>query len=75
MESSLGRCHANVFRDTVVQDTFAEVVGLSLSSVGTSELPINFVQVIGKQNHAANYAFAWGNLGDILDTSEKEEKV
>ena len=75
MKSSLGRCNANVFRNTVVQDAFAKVVGLGLSSVGTSELPIDLVHVIGEQNHAADYAFTWSNLGDILDTSEKEEEV
>ena len=75
METSLGRCNANVFGDTVVQNTFAKVVGLGLSSVGTSEFPINLVQVIGEQNHAANYAFTWGHLGDILDTSKEEEEV
>ncbi len=75
METSLGRRNANVFGDTVVQNTFAKVVGLGLSSVGTSELPINLVQVIREQNHAANYAFTGGHLGDILDTSKEEEEV
>lgn len=75
MKSSLGRSNADVFRNTVVQDTFAKIVGLGLSSVGTSELPVNLVQVIGEQNHAADYAFSWSNLGDILDTPEKEEEV
>ena len=75
MKSSLGRCNADVFRNTVVQDTFAKIVGLGLSGVGTSELPIDLVQVIGEQNHAADYAFTWRNLGDILNTSEKEKEV
>lgn len=75
MKSSLGRCNADIFRNTVVQDTFAEIVGLGLSSVGTSEFPVDLVQVIGEQNHAADYAFTWRNLGDILNTSEKEEEV
>lgn len=75
MESSLGRCNIDVFGDTVVQDTFAKVVGLGLSSVGTSEFPINLVQVIGEQNHAADYAFTWSDLRDILDTSEEEEEI
>lgn len=75
MKPSLGRCNADVFRNTIVQDTFAKIVGLGLSSVGTSELPVNLVQVIGEQNHAADYAFTWSNLGNILDTSEKEEEV
>ena len=75
MESSLGRCNADVFADTVVQDPLAKIVGLGLSSVGTGELPINLVQVIGEQNHAADYAFAWSNLCDILYTSEKEEEI
>ena len=48
---------------------------MGLSSVGTSELPIDLVQVIGQQNHAADYAFTRSNLGDILNTSEKEKKV
>ena len=75
MESSLRRCNADVFGDTVVQDTFAKVVGLGLSSVGSSEFPIDLVQVIGEQNHATDYTFTWSNLGDVLDTSEKEEEV
>ena len=75
MKSSLGRCDADVFRNTVVQDTLAKVVGLGLSGVGTRELPINLVQVIGEQNHATNYTFTWSNLGDIFNTSEKEEEV
>ena len=75
MESSLGRCNADVFGDTIVQDTFAKVISLGLSSVGTSKLPIDLVHVIGEQNHAADYAFTWSNLGDILNMSEKEEEV
>lgn len=46
-----------------------------MSSVGTSKLPIDLVQIIGEQNHAADYAFTWSNLGDILNMSEKEEEV
>lgn len=75
VESSLGRCNGDIFGNTVIQNTFAEVVGLSLSSVGASELPINLVQVIGEQDHAADYAFPWSNLGNIFDTPEKEEEV
>ena len=75
MESSLRRCNADIFGHTIVQDTFAKVVGLGLSSVGTREFPIDLVQVIGEQNHAADYAFTWSNLGDVLNTSEKEEEI
>ena len=75
VESSLGRCNADVFGNTVVQDTFAKIVGLGLSCVGTGELPINLVQVIGEQDHAADYSFTWSNLGDVLDASEEEEEV
>ena len=75
VKSGLGRCNADVFGDTIVQDAFAKVVGLGLSSIGTSELPVDLVQIIGEQNHAADYTFAWSYLGDILDTSEEEEEV
>lgn len=75
MKSSLGRRNADVFGDTIVQNPFAKVVGLGLSSVGPRELPIDLVQVVREQNHAADYAFTWSHLGDILDTSEEEEEV
>lgn len=75
VESSLGRCNGDVFGNTIIQDTLAKVIGLGLSSVGTSEFPIDLIQVIGEQNHAADYAFTWSNLGNILDTPEKEEEI
>ena len=75
VESSLGRVNADVLGNTVVQDAFAKVVGLSLSSVGTCEFPIYLVQVIGEQDHAANYSFTWSNLGDVFDTSEEREEI
>ena len=75
VESSLGRCNADILGNTVIQDAFAKVVGLGLSSVGTSELPIHLVQVIGEQDHTADYSFAWSNLCDVFDTSEEEEEV
>ena len=75
VESSLGRVNADVLGNTVVQDAFAKVVGLGLSSVGTSEFPIDLVQVIGEQDHAANYSFTWSNLGDVFDTSEEKEEI
>ena len=75
MESSLWRIDANVLGNTVIQDAFAKVVCLRLNSVGTSEFPIDLVQIIGEQDHAANYSFTWSNLGDVFDTSEKEEEI
>ena len=75
VESSLGRRNADVLGNTVVQDAFAKVVGLGLSGIRTSEFPIDLVQVIGEQDHAANYSFAWSNLCDVLNTPEEEEKI
>ena len=75
MKSGLGRVNADVLRNTVIQDAFAKVVGLGLSSVGTSEFPIDLVQVIGEQDHAANYSFTWSNLGDVFDTTEEKEEI
>ena len=75
VERGLGRCNANVFGNTIVQDALAKVVGLGLNSIGTSKLPINLVQIIREQDHAADYSFTWSNLGDVFDTSEEEEEV
>lgn len=75
MESSLGVCHGDVFGDTVVQDTFAKIIGLSLSSVDTNEFPIDLVHIIRYQDHATDYALTWSNLGDKFDTSKKEEEI
>ena len=75
MECRLRRCNADVFGDPVVQDAFAIIIGLGLSSVGASELPVDFVQVVGEQNHATYYALTWSDLGNIFDASEKEEEV
>ena len=75
MKSSLGVCHRDVFGDTVVQDTFAKIIGLSLSSVDTNEFPIDLVHIIRDQDHATDYAITWSNLGDKFDTSKKEEEI
>ena len=75
VERSLGRCNANVFGNPIIQDALAKVVGLGLNSIGTSKLPINLVQVIREQDHAADYSFTWSNLGDVFDTSKEEEEV
>ena len=75
VESSLGRIDADVLGNTVVQDAFAKIVGLCLSSVRTSELPIDLVQIIGEQDHAANYSVTWSNLGDVFDTPEEKKEI
>ena len=75
MESSLGVCNGDVFGDTVIQDAFAKIIGLSLSSVDTNKFPINLVQVIRYQDQATDYAFTWSSLSDNFDTSKKEEEI
>ena len=75
MESSLGVCNGDVFGDTVIQDTFAKVIGLSMSSVDTNKFPIDLVHVIRYKDQATDYALTGSSLSDKFDTSEKKEEI
>ena len=46
-----------------------------MSSIGTSEFPIDLIQVIREQDHAADYSFTWSDLGDVFNTSKEKEEV
>ena len=54
---------------------FAKVIGLNGSGDATEELPIDFVKVVGEQDHAADDTDTWGCFDDHLDTAEEELEI
>ena len=67
--------HSHVLGYAVVEDSFTKVVRFDVVTTGSGTLPINLIEVVGKEDHAAYDAFPWRSLGDILDVPEEKLEV
>lgn len=75
MELTVWRRDVDVFSFGVIQETLPVVVGLNVVSPRAGHFPVDLVQVIRQQYHAAYYALTWSTLDDISHMAEKKFEV
>lgn len=67
--------HIDVFGVVVLGHTLAIVVGLHTAGVVAHPFPVDLVQVVGLQDHAADNTLAWSHLDMGLDNAKEDVEI